>query len=121
MTTLTLISRQAACNAVVDQLDGGSVEWQTSAGAVIAVSTLPTPAFGAADASAVAAMNAVADANVTAAGTVAKAVWKTSAAAIAITSTVTGTGGGGNIELTSLTYAVGDKIKFNSYNHSQPA
>lgn len=116
--TLEANARNAACNGVVDLLDGGTIEFQTSAGAVIATLALPTPAFGAA-ASGTAAMNAVAAATAGASGTVAKAVFKTSAGAAVFTATVATTGA--DINLSSVAINAGDSVELTSYTHTQPA
>ena len=44
--TLETVARNAACNAVVDLLDGGTIEFQTSGDVEVATLTFGTPAFG---------------------------------------------------------------------------
>lgn len=118
--TLETTARNAACDAVVDLLDGGTVEFQTSGDAEVATLTLGTPAFGAA-AVGVATANAItSDTNATG-GTITKAVFKTSGAAAVFTATVTVTSGGGDIELSSVVIGAGDTVALSSYTHTQPA
>lgn len=119
-TTLETVARNAACDAVVDLLDGGTIEFQTSADAEVATLTLGTPAFGAA-ATGVATANAITEDSSATGGTIAKAVFKTSGAASVFTVSVTATGGGGDIELSSLDIGAGDTVEITSYTHTQPA
>lgn len=118
--TLETIARNAACDATVGLLDGGTLELLTSADAVVATHTLGTPAFGAA-ANGVATANAIADDTNTAAGTITKFSAKTSGGAAVFTGTATVTGGGGDIELTSDTLAAGETSSITSLTHTQPA
>jgi hypothetical protein len=116
--TLSTTARNAACNGVVDLLDGGSISLQTSGSAVVATLTLPSPAFGAA-ATGVAAMNTVAANTASGTGTVTKAVFKNSGGTDIFTATV-GTSGA-DINLSSVTFNTGDSVEITSYSHTQPA
>jgi len=118
--TLETVARNAASDAVVDLLDGGTIELQTSADVEVATLTLGTPAFGAAS-SGTATANAITEDSSATGGTIAKAVFKTSGAAAVFTATVTATGGGGDIELSSLDIGAGDTVSLTSYTHTQPA
>lgn len=118
--TLADAARNAACNAVVDLLDGGTLEFQTSGDVEVATLTFGTPAFGAAS-SGTATANAITSDSSATGGTIAKAVAKTSGAATLVTYTVTATGGGGDIELTSLTIAATEPVSLSSLTHTQPA
>lgn len=117
---LETAARDAACNAVVDLLDGGTIEFQTSADAEVATLTLGTPAFGA-SASGTATANAITSDTSATGGVITKAVFKTSAAAALFTVSVTATGGGGDITLSSTTIGAGDTVAISSYTHTQPA
>ncbi len=91
MATLETVARNAAADAVVDQLDGGNLVFRTAGD--VAVATLPfgTPAFGAASVG-VATANAITTDASAVGGTTTKATWETSGAATVLTSTV-GTSG----------------------------
>lgn len=118
--TLAEAARNAACNAVVDLLDGGTIEMQTSADAEVATLTLGTPAFGAAS-NGTATANAITADDSATGGTIAKAVFKNSGGDPVFTATVTALGGGGSIELSSLAIGAGDTVSLTSYTHTQPA
>lgn len=123
MTTLAVIAQNAACNATVDLLDGGTVEYQTAANAVVATLGLATPAFGDA-AAGVADIEAVTpDANVAGnANPITKAVFKASGGAIVFTvPVVQGAPGPGQIGLSSTTMNAGDEAKLTSFSYTQPA
>lgn len=118
--TLETAARNAACDAVVDLLDGGTIEFQTSGDVEVATLTLGTPAFGDA-ATGTATANAITSDTSATGGTIAKAVFKTSGAASLFSVSVTATGGGGDIELSSLAIGAGDTVALSSYTHTQPA
>lgn len=118
--TLETVARNAACDAVVDLLDGGTIEFQTSADAEVATLTLGTPAFDAAS-NGTATANAITSDDDATGGTITKAVFKTSADAAVFTVTVSATGEGGTIELTSVEIGAGDTVTLSSYTHTQPA
>ncbi len=124
MTTLSNAARSAAADAVVDLLDGGTIEFQTAADAVIATLNLPTPAFGAAAngvATAVQTGGVVGEELSVAAGTVTKAVFKAAGGAVIFTDTVTAEGGGGDIEFPNPSFVVGEPLRLTSYTYTQPA
>lgn len=119
-TTLETVARNAACNAVVDLLDGGTIELQTAGNVEVATITMGTPAFGAA-ATGVATLNATtADASATG-GTATKAVFKTAATAAVFTVSVGATGSGADIIFPSNVITAGEEINISSYTHTQPA
>lgn len=118
--SLGTAARDAACNAVVDLLDGGTIEFQTAGSAEVATLTLGTPAFGA-SATGTATANAITSDTSATGGTITKAVFKTSGAATLFTVSVTATSGGGDIELSSVAIGSGDTVSMSSYTHTQPA
>jgi hypothetical protein len=120
MTVLSTAARNAACNAIVDLLDGGTIEMQTAADAVVATLTFGTPAYGNA-VDGVATANAITADDDTAAGTVTKAVLKNSADETIMTLTVSLPAGTGDIRLSSVTYNAGDTLGLSSLTHTQPA
>ena len=117
---LETVARNAACDAVVDLLDGGTIEFQTSGSVEVATLTLGTPAFGAASVG-TATANAIGSDTSATGGTITKAVFRTSAPATLFTVSVTATGGGGDIELSSVAIGSGDTVSMSSYTHTQPA
>tara|TARA_R110000823_G_scaffold2164_10_gene8950 strand:+ start:99 stop:464 length:366 start_codon:yes stop_codon:yes gene_type:complete len=117
---LETVARNAACDAVVDLLDGGTIEFQTSGSVEVATLTLGTPAFGAASVG-TATANAIGSDTSATGGTITKAVFRTSAPATLFTVSVTATGGGGDIELSSVAIGSGDTVSISSYTHTQPA
>jgi len=110
-------ARNAACNGVVDLLDGGTIELQTSGDAVVATLTMPTPAFAAA-ANGTSAMQTVPEATASASGTVTKAVFKTSGGTPVFTASC-GTSGE-DINFSSVNFNNGDGVEITSYSHTQP-
>lgn len=118
--TLETAARNAACNAVVDLLDGGTIELRTSADAVVATMTMGTPAFGAA-AIGTATINAVTADTDAAGGVATKAVFITSLGADLFTVSVSDSGGGGDITFPSATITAGEQVNITSYSHTQPA
>ncbi|HPU86334.1 MAG TPA: hypothetical protein PLE60_13480 [Candidatus Latescibacteria bacterium] len=118
--TLETTARNAACNAVVDLLNSGDVQFQTSGGNEVATCTFGATAFGDATAG-VATANAITADPHAAGGTIGKAVLRTSAGATLATLTVTAVGGGGDIEITSLAIGVGDSVSISSLTVTQPA
>ena len=111
-------TRNGIADYVVDQLDGGTLELQTSGDVEVATLTFGTPAFGAA-ASGIATANAITDDTSATGGTVAKAALKTSGASSIVLCAV-GTSGS-DINLSSLTVGVGDTVSITSLTYAAPA
>lgn len=118
MPTLTEIARNAACDAIVDQLDGGTVIFETSGNAEVATCTFGTPAFGAAS-SGLATANSITDDTSASGGTIDHAKLKTSGAAEVMEVTC-GTSGA-EINLTSLSIGAGDTVSITSLTVTMPA
>lgn len=118
--TLSVASQNAACDAVVSQLNAGTIELQDATNVVVATLTLANPAFAAA-ANGTASANAIgADTN-TGAGTVDKAVFKDSVGTEIFRVSVSDTAGTGDIKFPNPTFAAGEKAEITSYDHTQPA
>lgn len=118
--TLSDTARNAACDAVVDLLDAGDLQFQTAGGAEVATCVFGTPAFGAAVAG-VATANAVTPDSSAVGGTIGRAQLRKADTTVLATLTVTAVGGGGDIEITSLTIGVGDSVSVSSLTVTQPA
>lgn len=118
--TLTTEARNAAVDAVVDLLDGGTVEFQTSSNNEVASCAFDTPAFGAADGGTATAEEITDDTDATG-GTVDHVVLKKSNNTTLLTLTASVVGGAGDIEMTSLVVGAGDTVKVTSLTITQPA
>jgi len=126
--TLEGVARNAACDAVVDLLDGGAadgyVEIRTSGGTTLLVSIdFNDPAFGAAAAG-------VANVSVSPSAPSAAAVADGDAAVcrfydsddqLVMSGTVTATGGGGDITIADVTIASGATVTITGGNITMPA
>lgn len=111
--------RNGIADYVVDQLDGGTLEFQTSGDQEVATLTFGTPAFGAAS-NGTATANAITEDSDATGGTIAKAVAKDSLGNAIFTCSVTATGGGGDIELSSVVVSAGQTVSLNSLTYSAP-
>ena len=113
-----------ARNAMMDALDallaGGDIRFETAASNPVATCGFGTPAFGDASAGSITA-NAISDDTNASAGTITKAILRTSAAAAVMEMSVTATGGGGDIELSSVAIGDGDTISVTSLVLTLPA
>lgn len=122
MPTLPTATRNAACDAVVDLIDGGVgaglLVFRTSGDVEVATLTFSDPAFGSAATGVATASAITSDTNATG-GTVTKATFETSAATIVMTVTV-GTSGS-EINLSSTTIGVGDTVSVSSLTVTMPA
>lgn len=108
--------RNGLADFVVDQLDGGTLEFQTAGGVEVATLTFGAPAFGAA-ASGIATANAITKDTAATGGTIAKAVLKTSGGVATVNCSVTAAGGGGDIELNSVVISAGQEVSLTSLTY----
>jgi hypothetical protein len=128
-TKLSNAAATAAADAIVDLLDGGTIEIRdgsaptnvddTATGTVLATLTFGTPAFGAA-VNGVATANAItADSAADATGTAGYCRLKTSGGSALIQGVVTVSGGGGDLQLstTSIVALVAVTISSLTYTH----
>lgn len=118
MATLETTARNAAANAVVDLLDGGTLVFETSGDAEVATLTFGTPAFGNATGGVATANSITADSSATG-GTVDHASLYTSGAAKVLEAT-TGTSGA-EINLSSLSVGAGANVSCSSLTYTQSA
>lgn len=122
--TLSTAARNAACDAVVDLIDGGSGAGYLEIGTTGMAASLvqcdfSDPAFGAA-AAGVATANAISDGTATGAGTAAEARIRDSDDTDIITGLTVGTSGS-NINLSSTSISVSDVISITSGTITMPA
>ena len=110
-------ARNGIADYIVDQLDSGTLEIQTSGDVEVASPTFGATAFGAA-AAGVATANAIGDDTSATGGTAAKAQLKTSGAAAVVNCSV-GTSGE-DINLSSVVIGAGDTVSISSLTYTAP-
>jgi hypothetical protein len=120
VTHPTTATRNGLADYVVDQLDGGTLEIQTSGGTEVATLTFGTPAFGAATGG-TATANAITQDSSATGGTAARAQLKNSGGTAIVQCSVTATGGGGDITLSTVTIAASDTVSISSLTYSAPS
>ena len=111
-------TRNGIADYVVDQLDGGTLEIQTSGDVEVATLTFGTPAFGSA-AAGVATANSITDDTNATGGTAAKAQLKNSGGTAIVNCSV-GTSGQ-DINLSSVSIGAGDTVSISSLTYTAPA
>ena len=116
-STKNLIA-DAVCGANLD--GGGSLVLLTAADLDVATITLDADAFAAAVAGEADANSFPKEDVVDNAGTISKFELRDSGSTARVFGTVTVVGGGGDIELSSLTYVVGEIIRINSLTYRVP-
>ena len=122
-TTHSTAARNAAADAVVDLVDGGSTDAngdlviETSGDVEVATLALSNPAFGNA-AAGVATANAISDDTNATGGTAAKYQIQDRDNALVFEGSVTATGGGGDIELSSVSIGAGDTVQMSSFTYT---
>lgn len=117
--TLASNARNAAADAVVDLLDGGTIEIQDNTDAVLATLTFGTPAFGAA-ATGVATANAITqDSSADGTGTATKFRVKDSGGYVVFSGTVGTSGADLNLVTTSIVAT--QPVQISSMTYTQPA
>lgn len=121
--TLSTATANAACDAIVDLVDGGAAAGylliETSGDATIANCAMSDPAFGAA-ANGTATANSITDESSATAGTAAKFEMRDSDDTNILSGSVTVTGGGGDIELSSTSIGAGDTVSISSLTVGVP-
>jgi hypothetical protein len=118
VTYPTTSVRNGMADHIVDQLDGGTVEFQTSGSSEVATCTFGTPAFGAA-ASGTATANSITDDSDATGGTTDRAQLKSSGATVICQCSV-GTSGE-DINLSSVVIGAGDTVSISSLTYSAPS
>jgi hypothetical protein len=108
-------------DTVCNTLDSGAtIELMTAANVVLATITLDSNSFAAAVAGEAVANGFPKSATIAVAGTLTKFQIKDSTAVPRIFGTITVTGGGGDIELTSVIYAISEIVTINSLTYRVP-
>jgi len=124
MATLSTAARNAACDAIVDLIDGGSgdangdLQFQTSGSSAVATLQFSATAFGSASTGVATAAAITSDTNA-AGGTTTKAVIRDKSNATVMTVTV-GTSGS-EINLSSVAIGSGDTVSVSSLTVTMPA
>ncbi len=121
MATLETNARNAACDAIVGLLDGGTIEIQESDDTVLAVLPFGTPAFGASSNGTATAEAITPDSSADATGTAAKFICKDSEGNPVFGGTVTALGGGGDMELVSTSIVATQPVTITSFTFTIPA
>jgi hypothetical protein len=122
--TLTTTARNAACDAIVDLIDGGSgdatgdIAFSTSAPATLCVNNMAATAFGSAS-TGVATAGTIAQGTVSTGGTIALALFRNKANTEIFRCAV-GTSGS-DINLSSVTVSTNDTIDVSSLTFTVPA
>jgi len=111
--------RNGLADFVCDQLDSGTLEFQTSGDVEVATLTFNAAAFAAASSGTATAGAITADTSATG-GTIAKARAKSSGAVEKFACSVTATGGGGDITLSSVVVSAGQTVSVSSLTYSAP-
>jgi len=109
-------TRNALADFIVDQLDNGTIEIQTSGDAEVATLTFGATAFGAASSGIATAESITGDSDATG-GTAAKAELKDGATAIVLCSVGTS---GEDINLSSVTIAADDTVDISALTYTAP-
>lgn len=134
-TRLPTATRNAACDAVVDLLDGGpaagTIKIYTGtqpttandavAGTLLATVTLADPAFGASSTGVATLSGTPLSASGVAAGTAGWARFADSTGATVMDGSVTATGGGGQIELSTTSISTGVTVQITGGTVTMPA
>lgn len=110
-------ARNGMANYIVDQLNNGFIEFQTSADSEVATCGFAATAFGSAS-SGIATAGAITDDADAAGGTIAKAELQTSATTAVVLCSVTVAGGGGDIIISSLAIAPGETVSVTSLTYA---
>ena len=124
--TLTTAARNAACDAVVDLIDGGTTDAngdlviRTSGDVEVATLAMSNPAFGAAATGVATAATISDDTNATG-GTAANFIFQDRDNAEVLQGSVSATGGGGDLELSSVSIGAGDTVSVSSFTVTMPA
>lgn len=122
MPTLATIARDAACNAVVDLIDGGPAAgllvFRTAGDVEVATLTFSDPAFGN-SASGVATASAITSDTSATGGTFTKATLETSTGTIIMTCTAAA--GSGEFNMTSAVVGAGVTVAVTSLTVTMPA
>jgi len=124
MPTLSTAARNAACDAVVDLIDGGSgsngtIKFLDSSDTVLCTCNMSNPAFGNST-NGTASADSISSGTVSTSGTIAKVSIRDTDDTEVMECTITVTGGGGEFEIGNLTVSSGDTIVVSSFTVTMP-
>lgn len=111
--------RNALADLIVDNLNSGFIEFQTSGGTEVATCTFASTAFGAA-ANGIATAAAITDDTSATGGTIAKFELQQSDTTADVFGSVTATSGGGDIEISSTAITAGETVSVTSLTYEAP-
>lgn len=129
------LARSAACDAIVDLLDGGAgaatIQIRTGtaptnttdadSGTLLATLTMTDPAFGAASSGVATAATITDDVSADASGTAEHFRAKDSDGTVIFQGTVTATGGGGDLTFNTVSFVAGGLVQVTSLTFTVPA
>jgi len=115
------VTKDLIVNTVCGQLNGGAtIQFLTSGSTVVAVINLDSTAFSTSSSGQANALSFPKTATAIAAGTITQFQIVDSLSVVKITGTVTIEGSGGDIELTSIIYAINDTVTLSSLIYRVP-
>jgi hypothetical protein len=134
-TRLATATRNSACDAVADLVDGGpaggtikiytgsqpATANDAASGTLLATITLADPGYGAASSGVVTLLGVPLSVAAVASGTAGWARFADSAGATVFDGSVTATGGGGQVELATTTISSGGTVQITSGSITMPA
>lgn len=118
--TLAGITRNAKVAAATGLMAGGRIRFLTTADAQVAEIAFPSPAFAAPSGGQAFTSGTLVD-PFTGSGTIAKFIIENVGGALLLSGTVSLIGDGGDIELSDVAYASGDRLELTSLSYTQPA
>jgi len=110
--------RNGMADHVCAQLNNGTIEIQNSSAVALATMSLGATAYNAAASGTAAAANVPLEDTNASAGTASQSQQKSSVSAVIVQCDVTATGFGGAIELSSVSFSLGDTVRLTSLTYT---